>query len=365
MTLEFGISLSLQANQAAGETSAQVYGEALELAAEAGRLGIDSIWVSEHHGEADGYCPSPIVAGAALAIAAPTCRIGQAIAIAPLYGHPMRLAEDLAVLDNISGGRAEIGLGQGYRPEEFRAIGADYRRRTRAFEEALEVLGRAWTGERFDYDGEIYQSQGARLCPAPLRPGAPPLWIGAAAPVSRARAVRHGGGLVISPLVETAHAARQFHDFDAEAAHQGRPTLPHAILREVFFGSSAADALARHAATIDLVYREQYAPERTGLTWRDPRTGERRAMTRDDPDYLSAAFVAGRWLVGQPETMVAEIVAGQAAMKLDRLVWQPKLPGTPLKDAVENLEIMARDVIAPVRSRLTSRSEPAKGETTT
>lgn len=359
MTLEFGISLSLQAHPGAGETSAQVYGEALELAAEASRLGLDSIWVSEHHGEADGYCPSPIVAGASLAIAAPACLIGQAIAIAPLYGHPMRLAEDLAVLDNMSGGRAEIGLGQGYRPEEFLAVGADYRRRTRAFEEALDVLGLAWTGESFDYSGEIYQSQGARLCPAPARLGPLPLWIGAAAPVSRARAVRHGGGLVISPLVETAHAARQFHDFDAEAGRQERTVLPHAILREVFLGDSTTDALARHSATIDLVYREQYAPERTGLTWRDPRTGERRVMTRDDPDYLSSAFVKGRWLVGRPDGMVAEIVEGQEAMKLDRLVWQPKLPGTPLKDAVENLEIMARDVIVPVRRALAARGNNA------
>jgi len=355
MTLEFGISLSLQAHAGAGETSAQVYGEALELAAEASRLGLDSIWVSEHHGEADGYCPSPIVAGAALAVAAPGCRIGQAIAIAPLYGHPMRLAEDLSVLDNLSGGRAEIGLGQGYRPEEFTAIGADYRRRTRAFEEALDVLGLAWTGAAFDYAGDIYQSASARLCPAPLRPGPLPLWIGAAAPVSRARAVRHGGGLVISPLVEDQHAARQFHDFDQEAAQQGRAALPHAILREVFFGGSVEDELKRHEATIDLVYRQQYAPERTGLTWRDPKTGQRRAMTRDDPDYLSPDFVEGRWLIGPPDRIVDDIVAGQASMKLDRLVWQPKLPGTSLRDAVESLEIMARDVIAPVRAQLSAR----------
>lgn len=352
MTLGFGISLSLQAHAGVGETAAQVYGEALELAAEASRLGIDSIWVSEHHGEADGYCPSPIVAGAALAVAAPTCRIGQAIAIAPLYGHPLRLAEDLAVLDNISGGRAEIGLGQGYRPEEFAAIGADYRRRTRAFEEALEILGLAWTGETFDHAGDIYRSEKARLCPAPVRPGPLPLWIGAAAPVSRARAARHGGGLVISPLVEDQHAVRQFHDFDAETAQQGRARLPHAILREVFFGESTQDALQRHAETIDLVYRQQYAPERTGLTWRDPKTGQRRAMTRDDPDYLSPAFVEGRWLIGAPERIVADIVAAQAAMGLDRLVWQPKLPGTTLKQAVTGLETMAREVIAPVRACL-------------
>ncbi len=135
-----GITISFQRHAGQGETWEQIYREALELAAEADRLGIRSIWVSEHHGEEDGYCPSPIVAGAALAHAAPNCLIGQGIAIAPLYGHPLRLVEDLSVLDNISGGRAMIGLGQGYRPAEFAAYGQTYRRRTRAFEEALEIL---------------------------------------------------------------------------------------------------------------------------------------------------------------------------------------------------------------------------------
>src|SRR6185369_17068278 len=133
-----------------GEPYDKAYREGLELAAEASRLGYHSIWASEHHGEADGYCPSPVVACAALAVAAPNCRIGQAVALAPLHGHPLRLAEDLAVVDNLSGGRVEIGLGQGYRPAEFAQYGLDYGKRTRAFEEGLDILRLAWRGERFD-----------------------------------------------------------------------------------------------------------------------------------------------------------------------------------------------------------------------
>ena len=93
-------------------------------------LGYHSIRASDDHGEPDGYCPSPVVACAALAVAAPNCRIGQGVALAPLYGHPMRMAEDLSVVDNLSGGRIEIGLGQGYRPPEFDMFGWNYKRRT-------------------------------------------------------------------------------------------------------------------------------------------------------------------------------------------------------------------------------------------
>lgn len=343
--LEIGITLSFQCHRRLGETWDRVYAEALELAAEADRLGIRSIWVSEHHGEEDGYCPSPIVVGAALSHAAPNCRIGQGIAIAPLYGHPLRLAEDLAVLDNLSGGRVEIGLGQGYRPAEFETYGLSYGRRTRAFEEALEILSRAWRGERFDYQGEIYTVRDGALRPTPLQPGRPPLWVGAAAPVSRARAVRFGAGLLIAPLVELTHAERQFQAFDTVAADAGAGALPHALMREILLGDSFEEAVAAHRASLDLVYREQYAPERTGLTIRDPESGERRQLAADDPYYLSKEFMAARWFVGAPETVAEGIHAWQARLGLRHLIWQPKPPGLSLERAVRNLERMAKEVM--------------------
>ena len=206
---KFGLALSFQVHQGLGEPWDKSYREGVELAAEANRLGFDALWVSEHHGEADGYCPSPVVACAALAVAAPNCRIGQAVALAPLHGHPLRLAEDLSVLDNLSGGRVEIGLGQGYRPAEFEMFGWPYARRTTAFEESLDILGLAWRGERFDYEGRTYKVKGGLLRPPPVRPGPLPLWIGAAAPAARARAVRHRAGLLVAPLIELEHLVRQ------------------------------------------------------------------------------------------------------------------------------------------------------------
>src|ERR1700730_19154893 len=105
MTLpKLGLSLSFQVHRDLGEPWDRSYREAIDLAAEATRLGFDSIWTSEHHGEADGYCPSPIVACAALAVAAPRRRIGQAVALAPLHGHTLRLAQELSRLRTLLGG---------------------------------------------------------------------------------------------------------------------------------------------------------------------------------------------------------------------------------------------------------------------
>jgi alkanesulfonate monooxygenase SsuD/methylene tetrahydromethanopterin reductase-like flavin-dependent oxidoreductase (luciferase family) len=351
---KFGISFSFQVHRELGEPWDRSYREGIELAAEANRLGFDSIWVSEHHGEADGYCPSPVVAGAALAVAAPGCRIGQAIALAPLHGHPLRLAEDLSVLDNLSGGRVEIGLGQGYRPAEFEMFGWPYAKRTAAFEESLDILGHAWRGERFDYEGRVFKVKSGLLRPPPVRPGPLPLWVGAAAPAARARAVRHRAGLLVAPLIELEHLVRQVRSFDEEAARQDAGRLPHALMREILVGDSAADAMRRHQRYIDHVYRVQYAPERTGLTYVDVATGERRPLTGDNPFYLSEAFMQGRWFLGTPADIAEKIIAWQPRLELDHLIFQPRPPGMPLRQAVDELEAIAKGVMTIVRSRLKS-----------
>lgn len=353
-TMRLGIMMSFQCRADLGETWETAYRDGLILAAEASRLGIDDIWVSEHHGEEDGYCPSPVVAGAALAAAAPNCRIGQGIAISPLYGHPLRLAEDLSVLDNLSGGRVQIGFGQGYRRAEFEAFGLSYGTRTRAFEESLDILRLAWKGERFDYDGSIYRTKNGLLRPAPVRRDRLPLWIGAAAPVSRTRAVRHHAGLMIAPLTELGHTARQFESFDQEAQRQGAPRLPHALSREILVGDSAQEAIARHQTYLDFTYRVQYAPERTGMTYRDPGTGERKPLTSDNPYFMSETYMRDRWFVGTPDDVATSIVEWQRKMNLDVLLFHPKMPGMPLKHAVEEVERVTQQVMPLVRRKMGS-----------
>ncbi len=348
--MKIGISFSFQAHRALGEPYDKAYREGLELAAEASRLGIDSIWASEHHGEPDGYCPSPVVACAALAVAAPTCRIGQGVALAPLHGHPMRMAEDLSVVDNLSGGRIEIGLGQGYRPAEFDQFGWNYKTRTRAFEESLEILEKAWTGEAFDYAGKIYSVKGGLLRPPPVQPGRPPLWIGAAHPKARARAVRHRAGFLVAPLAELGLVEYQFKSFDAEAEQQGAGRLPRAVMREILVGDSATDAIKRHQPFIDEVYRVQYKPERIGLTYVDKATGERKPLTSDNPHFMSEEFMQERWLLGTPADIATKLVKWQSRLKTDHLIFTPRPPGMSLRQAVDEVAAIAKDVLPVLRA---------------
>jgi len=278
-------------------------------------------------------------------VAAPNCRIGQAIALAPLAGHPLRLAEDLAVVDNLSGGRIEVGLGQGYRPAEFEMFGWPYAKRTSAFEESLDILDLAWKGERFDYDGRTYKVKDGLLRPPPVRPGTPPLWIGAAHPKARSRAVRRRAGFLVAPLAELGLAAHQMKSFDEEAARQGAGRLPRALMREILMGDSAADAMKRHQPFIDEVYRVQYKPERVGLSYVDKATGERKPLTSDNPYFMSEEFMQERWFLGTPDEIAKKITAWQARLDVDHIIFQPRPPGMPLRQAVDEIAAIAKALI--------------------
>src|SRR4051812_49808455 len=111
------------------------------------------------------------------------------------FNHPIRLAEDLAVLDNLSGGRVEIGVGMGYTPHEFRGFGFPVSRRLSLTDEGLEVLTRAFTGERFSFTGKRYQFQDVKITPGFVQEGGPPLWVAAMAPAGGGRGGRFGPNL--------------------------------------------------------------------------------------------------------------------------------------------------------------------------
>jgi alkanesulfonate monooxygenase SsuD/methylene tetrahydromethanopterin reductase-like flavin-dependent oxidoreductase (luciferase family) len=272
------------------------------------------------------------------------------VALAPLYGHPMRMAEDLSVVDNLSGGRIEIGLGQGYRPPEFDMFGWNYKRRTTAFEESLDILEKAWTGEAFDYEGKVYSVKGGLLRPPPVKPGRPPLWIGAAHPKARARAVSRRAGFLVAPLAEWGLVEYQFKSFDEEAAKQGAGRLPRAVMREILVGESAADAMKRHQPFIDVVYRVQYKPERIGLTYIDRETKERKPLTSDHPHFMSEAFMQERWLLGTPEDIAARLATWQPRLGMDHLIFTPRPPGMSLKQAVDEIEAIAKGVLSRIPS---------------
>ena len=186
-----------------GAPTTELYPTALEMAAWAESRGGLMAVICEHHTMADGYLPSPVVLATAMAARTSTLPIMVAVVVLPLY-EPVRLAEDIVVLDIISGGRVSYVGGVGYRPEEYEHHGVDFHRRGRIADEQLALLLRAKTGESFEHEGRRIH-----VTPPPVTPGGPSVAWGGGTEVAARRAGRvgldfigQGGG----PSMEDAYA---------------------------------------------------------------------------------------------------------------------------------------------------------------
>lgn len=209
----------------------QDYRDAIELVKLTEAEGLDAAWVSEHHGAGDGYLPSLLPLLAAFAAVTEKIELGTGVVLAPFHD-PLRLAEDFAVVDQISGGRVIAGLGIGWRDEEFRAFDIDPKTRTRRLTEIAEIMRLAWSEDRFDFAGKHYRYEQVSVTPKPQR--VPPLFIGGFVEAAIRRAGRIGDGYISSrgepDFVESAFAMAA-----EERAKAGRPGPPKvALLQNAF-----------------------------------------------------------------------------------------------------------------------------------
>ena len=154
--LRLGVAYDFRNPPESGLSHQALYAAIMDQVAWLDGLGLDLVWFTEHHFVDDGYLPSWIPVAAAMAARTKRVRFSCDVCLLP-FNHPIRLAEDLAVLDNISGGRVEIGVGMGYAPHEFRGFGMPVSRRVSLTDEGLEVLKRAFTGETFSYRRQALQ----------------------------------------------------------------------------------------------------------------------------------------------------------------------------------------------------------------
>ncbi len=173
-----------------GAPATELYAAALEMAAWAESRGCVSALLCEHHTSSDGYLPSPIVLAGAMAARTTTLPITIAVVLLPLYD-PVRLAEEMAVLDIISSGRVSYVAAIGYRPVEYEMHGVDYHRRGKIAEETLGVLLKAKTGEPFEHEGRRIH-----VTPPPVTPGGPMVAWGGGSVAAARRAGRHGIGFL-------------------------------------------------------------------------------------------------------------------------------------------------------------------------
>jgi len=345
--VELGVFHSLQAPDAFGVTPARVYGEALEQIQHAEALGISHAWLTEHHFMDDGYCPSPMIAAATIAGRTERMRIGQGIVLLPLYGHPLKLAEDAAVLDVLSNGRLELGVGMGYREAEFSGFGLELSSRRRRMDEGIEIIRRAWTGEQFSYDGRYYQVNDAVLSPLPVQRPGPPLWLGAGTPKARAKVAQMGLPLLISLVTTFEETRAEFADYTEALAVAGHDPAEfrRALIREYYVAEDAERAWNEVKPYLGYVYREVYPPHWLRLFADDGAGGKRRVRQVDDPWLQSPEFARDRFIIGDPEHCASEIARYRDELGIDLLILRMQYPGQPASQVERSLELTGREVM--------------------
>jgi alkanesulfonate monooxygenase SsuD/methylene tetrahydromethanopterin reductase-like flavin-dependent oxidoreductase (luciferase family) len=223
--------------RAPGKTPAEarvLYAAALEMATWADKAGFDMLVLSEHHASADGYLPSPLVMAGAVAGCTERIPMNVAALLVPLHD-PIRLAEDIAVLDLLSGGRISIVAGLGYRPVEYAMFDRAWNRRGKLLDECLDTMIKAWTGEPFEVGGETVQ-----VTPRPLQEPHPMIMIGGSGKKAALRAARFGLGF-FPPLTDPELEKTYYDECERLGKAPGLVLSPHVDQPGTLFVSEDPD----------------------------------------------------------------------------------------------------------------------------
>ncbi|MGO9265745.1 MAG: LLM class flavin-dependent oxidoreductase [Candidatus Binataceae bacterium] len=228
-----------------------VYARALERIAIMDDSGYDAVWLTEHHFNDYSVCPSIPVMGAYAAARTKRLRIGTGVTLAAFY-NPLRLAEEIALLDILSGGRVNWGAGRGFDPKEFATFGVPMEESAARFHETVEVVLKAWQHDRLSHRGRYFSFEDVEVLPKPLQRPHPPVFVASGSPAAFAWAGSRGYSVLMGPHATDAQLGEYRRDYLgalAAAGHSatGRET-PMARLLAIAPTDAEAERLARQGA---------------------------------------------------------------------------------------------------------------------
>src|SRR5215510_2308508 len=274
--------------------------------------------MEEHHSGVNQYLPSPLPVLAGFATRTSRVLLGTDILVAPFY-HPVRLAEDGALLDIMSNGRFVLGVAIGYKPDEFALYGAELEKRGARFEEQLAIVKALWADGAVSFKGRYYQLEG-RLEPRPLRQPHPPIWIP-------------------GPTADLARLLAGKRHFLAQRAAAGRTTPPAEwpLTRDVIIADTDTEARELAERHIMVSYRKEYAGG-----WRHPFIDASIATNLD-------GLMKQRFLIGGPDHVRKALEPFVKEYGLTHLICRLFFPGMPHRHIMRELELIAREVMPAFR----------------
>jgi probable F420-dependent oxidoreductase len=295
------------------------------------RVGFDSATVGERHVHGEGFV-EPLTALAGLAGRTESLELATA-AMLPILHHPLHLAERVATLDRLAGGRVTFGAALGYRERELAPFGVPGEGRGRMLNESLELLKRLWNEERVDHDGEHWAFED--VCVSP-RPAEMPVWIGGHGDVAIKRAAYRGDGWIASASSTLSDLERQIGVYEdaLEEFGEDRADNDVVLMRDCYVADTAADAREIVEPYLLTLY-EWYA--RWGQTYVDEHE------VAVDWDEL-----AGKFLLGPPAAVTEDLRAYEA-LGVDHVLVRVQFPGQSQASTLDCLERFGEEVVPAFR----------------
>jgi natural product biosynthesis luciferase-like monooxygenase protein len=337
-----------------GKSEHTIVHEQLALMRAAEELGFDSVWPAEHHFSEYGYCASPALSLAAIASETKTLRLGTGVVVLPL-NHPLRVAEDFAMLDLMSNGRVDLGVGRGYQPMEFGCYGVDLRHTRQMFDEGIQVLRQAWTQERVNFQGTYYHFTDVPVRPKPLQQPHPPIWMACLSPETFALAGRYGFHLLYGTVFglppDKAQARMQDYGRGLREGGHDPATRRRAALMMIYVADTMEQAQREFAEPVLWYYRtiaKYIAPPKGAAP---VPTYEMYTQTRDLAATASWDDLLHRKAVicGNADYVVEEITRVQEKYGFTDLLCWTRLGGLDHRKVLRSMELMQTNVFPHLR----------------
>ena len=329
-----------------GGAEAAAFREGMDLADAAEAWGLDSTWLSEFHFSPErSVLSSPIVVAGALAARTKTMRIGLAVYVLPLT-NPLRIAEEAATVDQLSGGRLEFGIGRSGFVHAYNSYNIDYGESQARFEEALEILRLAWSGETFSYEGRFHSVSEALVVPQPVQKPHPPMRMAATSTgtfkLVAEQALPLFVGLRGDGLATLVENIKVYRETWRQCGHAGRGSVYLRV--PVYAAATEGAALAEPRDNIIYYFERQARLIAAG----SPKGGDReRSNTAATLSALSyETILADRVAFGSAASLIDRVTQWREVLGIDGIIAEMNAGGRLSEDQVKNsLRILTRDVM--------------------
>jgi alkanesulfonate monooxygenase SsuD/methylene tetrahydromethanopterin reductase-like flavin-dependent oxidoreductase (luciferase family) len=335
--MKFGLALTAPYDR---HTPAKVQiDEHRRLLLMAEELGFDFMSAGQHFLSPSLRYLQPIPYLAHLHTAVPSFRVATGILLLPLL-HPVEVAENMATLDSLTGGKAIMGAGIGYADLEFDAFAVDRRTRTKRFEESIDVIRAIWTGEEVHHHGTYWNIDAPPNGTLPEQPGGPPIWLAGQTEVAVRRAARIGDAWWVPPFPthDELVSLRKIY-LEEREAHDRPPEKDFPVRRELFMASSKKEAVAKVGAQV----RSRLE---TYVSWGMRENADVGGdFSTADEDSMTSRFILG------PPDVCAQALSDLADIGMTTFILKPQWPGLPPEESFRQLEWFGTEVVPLVADR--------------